>query len=56
VRRSLERYLADTRSATPADYALVAAAVALAIALALGGLGAERRFAARSLLRLRNQP
>jgi Flp pilus assembly pilin Flp len=55
VRRSLERYLADTASATTAEYGLLAAAVALAIALALGQLGAEGRFAARSLLRLRNQ-
>jgi len=55
VRRSLERYLADTASATTVEYGLVAAAVALAIALALGELGAEGRFAARALLRFRNR-
>lgn len=55
MRRSLERYLADTTSATTVEYGLIATAVALAIALALGELGAERRFAARSLLRFRNQ-
>ena len=55
MRGSLERYLADTTSATTVEYGLLAAAVALAIALALGQLGVEGRFAARSLLRLRNQ-
>ena len=50
MRRSLERYLADTTSSATIEYAFIAAGVALAIALSLGHLGAEGRFAARSLL------
>ena len=55
MRRSLERYLADTTSSATIEYVFIAAGVALAIAFALGRLGAEGRFAARTLLRFRDQ-
>jgi Flp pilus assembly pilin Flp len=53
VRRSLECYLVDTASSATIEYAFIAAGVALAIALGLGHLGAEGRFAARSLFRFK---
>ena len=55
MRRSFQCYFADTASSATIEYAFIAAGVALAIALGLGHLGAEGRFAARSLLRFRDQ-
>jgi Flp pilus assembly pilin Flp len=55
VRGLLARYLTDTSSGTTLEYGFIAAGVALAIAFALSQLGAEGRFAARALLRFRNE-
>jgi Flp pilus assembly pilin Flp len=55
VRRSLTRFLTDTSSSATIEFALLAAAVALAIVLGLMRLGGEGRIAARWFLRFRNQ-
>jgi len=55
VRGLLAGFLADTSSSATVEFALLAAAAAIAAVLGLMQLGGEGRAAARTLLRLRNQ-
>jgi len=55
VRGLLAGFLADTSSSATVEFALLAAAAAIAAVLGLMQLGGEGRAAARTLLRLRSR-
>jgi Flp pilus assembly pilin Flp len=53
VRGSLARFRRDTSSSTTIEYGFIVAGIALAIVLALEGIGSDARIAARALFRFR---